>query len=333
MSGKVKSALILITSLVVVACGGGGSGGGGGDTPTLSPLSITTANAPAVSGEVVNATDAVEGFGGGSSGTILAAVTTTGGDRQSLVDVIRSQLDRFPLLQNAASNAVVGAVVGPTTFACAVSGTTTVSGNLADPASLSAGDSLSATFSSCDEGNGSILGGGLSMRVDALSGDPSASVFDITIAVTLNNLTVTDAGETMTGSGDIRLALGSSDGVTLTTALSGNAMAVSGLGRSIALKDYAITSTLNQGTLDYSLTSNGTLQSADLGGSVVFSTVATFQGVGGNFPYTGTYLITGQNSSVRLTALDDVNVVLDIDDNGDGAVDTTVNTTWAAISG
>ena len=176
MSGKVKSALILITSLVVVACGGGGSGGGGGDTPTLSPLSITTANAPAVSGEVVNATDAVEGFGGGSSGTILAAVTTTGGDRQSLVDVIRSQLDRFPLLQNAASNAVVGAVVGPTTFACAVSGTTTVSGNLADPASLSAGDSLSATFSSCDEGNGSILGGGLSMPESLRGGLPDELV-------------------------------------------------------------------------------------------------------------------------------------------------------------
>lgn len=332
MSGKVKSALILMTSLVAVACGGGG-GGGGGDTPTLAPLSITTANAPAVSGEVVNATDAVEGFGGGSSGTILAAVTTTGGDRQSLVDVIRSQFDRFPLLQNAASDALVAAVVGPTTFPCAVSGTTTISGNVADPNSPSAGDSLSATFSSCDEGDGSILGGGLSMRVDALSGDPTASVFDMTVAVTLNNLTVTEAGETMTGSGDIRLTLGSSDGVTLTTALSGNSMAVSGLGRSIALKDYAITSTLNQGTLDYSLTSNGTLESTELGGSVVFSTVATFQGVGGNFPYTGTHLITGQSSSVRLTALDDVNVVLDIDTNGDGAVDATVNTTWAAISG
>jgi hypothetical protein len=331
MSGKWKTALVSLSSLLFVACGGGGGGSGGG-TPTLAPLSITTANAPTVSGEVVNATDAAEGFGGGGSGTILAAVTTTGVDRQSLVDVIRSQLERFSDLQNGASSAVVGVVIGPSVFPCAVSGTTTLSGNLADPATLGPGDNLSATFSSCDEGDGSILNGGLSMSIGALSGDPSAFPFDLTVAVTLNNLTVIEAGETMTGSGDISLALSSSDGVTLATTLSGNSLAISGLGSSGALRNYAITSTLNQGTLDYTLASSGTLESADLAGSVVFSTPAIFQGIGSGFPYTGAYLITGQNSSVRLTALDDVNVVLEVDDNGDGTVDTTVNTTWVAIS-
>jgi hypothetical protein len=333
MLGKGRTALASLTSLVFVACGGGGGGGSGGGTPTLAPLSITTANAPAVSGEVVNATDAVEGFGDGGPGTILAAVTTTGGDRQSLVDVIRSQLERFSELQNDVSGAVVGVVVGPTTAPCAVSGTTTISGNLADPATVGPGDSLSATFNNCDEGDGSILNGGLSMSIGTLLGDPAAFPFDLTVGVTLNNLTVIEAGETMTGSGDISLALSSSDGVTLTTTLSGNALAINGLGSSGALKNYAITSTLNQGTLDYTLTGSGILESTDLDGSVVFSTPTSFQGIGSNFPYAGSYLITGQNSSVRLTALDDVNVVLEIDDNGDGTVDGTLNTTWAAISG
>lgn len=331
MSGKCKTALVSLSSLLFVACGGGG-GGSGGSTPTLAPLSITTANAPAVSGEVVNATDAVEGFGGGGPGTILAAVTTSGGNRQGLVDVIRSQLGWFSVLQNSAPGTLVGVVVGPTSVACAVSGTTTLSGNVADPATFAPGDSLSATFNNCDEGDGSILNGGLSMTIGALSGNPDAFPFDLMVGITLNNLAVTQAGETMTGSGDINLALSSSDGVTLTTTVSGNAVAISGLGSSGALKNYAITTTLNQGTLDYTLASSGTLESADLAGSVVFTTPTSFQGIGSNFPYMGAYLITGQNSSVRLTALDDVNVVLEIDDNGDGGVDTTVNTTWAAIS-
>lgn len=86
------------------------------------------------------------------------------------------------------------------------------------------------------------------------------------------------------GSGDISLALSSSDGVTLTTTLSGNSLAISGLGNSGAIKNYAITSTLNQGTLDYSLASSGTLESTDLAGSVVFSTPSIFQSIGSGFP-------------------------------------------------
>ena len=41
----------------------------------------------------------------------------------------------------------------------------------------------------------------------------------------------------------------------------------------------------------------------------------------------------GNNSSARLTAIDNVNVRIDIDTNGDGAIDDTINTTWVELDG
>jgi hypothetical protein len=43
-------------------------------------------------------------------------------------------------------------------------------------------------------------------------------------------------------------------------------------------------------------------------------------------------LVQGANSSARLTAIDNVNVMIELDVNGDGEADQTINTTWVDLT-
>ncbi len=47
---------------------------------------------------------------------------------------------------------------------------------------------------------------------------------------------------------------------------------------------------------------------------------------------TGNSMTTSSNSSARLVALDNVNVRIDLDSDGNGSVDETILTTWANLT-
>ena len=58
----------------------------------------------------------------------------------------------------------------------------------------------------------------------------------------------------------------------------------------------------------------------------------TFAGSGENFPGTGHLLVTGaDNATLLLRTIDDVNVEIDADYDGDGAVDETLFLTWVEL--
>ena len=85
---------------------------------------------------------------------------------------------------------------------------------------------------------------------------------------------------------------------------------------------------------DYSIDIAGTIDSTILGGSVTFITEQPF--VGNDFnvsdePTEGVLLMTSNfdNSQARLTAQPDgVNVMIEVDADGDGVFEETVMTTW-----
>jgi hypothetical protein len=83
----------------------------------------------------------------------------------------------------------------------------------------------------------------------------------------------------------------------------------------------------------YTQTSSGTLNSTLLSGVVSYATPVDFEGSGLDYPDVGEFLVTGSNSSSRLTAIDNVNVRIDIDTDGNGTTDETIDTTWAALEG
>ena len=83
----------------------------------------------------------------------------------------------------------------------------------------------------------------------------------------------------------------------------------------------------------YTLSASGTVNSTALSGSVTYTTTVTFQGAGGGYPFAGEMLLTGANgATIRLIALDETNVRIETDTDGDGVVDDTEDTTWDDIA-
>jgi hypothetical protein len=75
--------------------------------------------------------------------------------------------------------------------------------------------------------------------------------------------------------------------------------------------------------------SSGTLDSSVLAGVINYSTPVTFQGFDFDYPSSGEFLVTSGTSSLRLIALDSVNVRIEI--NNDGVIEI-IDTTWAAFA-
>ena len=65
------------------------------------------------------------------------------------------------------------------------------------------------------------------------------------------------------------------------------------------------------------MVTQGTLSTTRLAGPVDYSPPVTFAGLGANYPYTGEFLVVGENSSLRLVADNDVDVHIDIDSDGE----------------
>jgi hypothetical protein len=81
----------------------------------------------------------------------------------------------------------------------------------------------------------------------------------------------------------------------------------------------------------YMRSSSGTLDSTQLSGVIRYSTPVTFQGIGSDFPNAGEFLVQGATSSLRLIAENNTDVSIEIDSDGDGNVDQTIETTWAEL--
>jgi hypothetical protein len=86
----------------------------------------------------------------------------------------------------------------------------------------------------------------------------------------------------------------------------------------------------------YSQDSSGSLSSQNIAGSVDFESTETFTGVytgsESNNPEAGVMVVRGAaGSSESITVLDSVNVQVEVDVEGDGTVDETIQTTWGAL--
>ena len=132
---------------------------------------------------------------------------------------------------------------------------------------------------------------------------------------------------------------------TVTVDLTGNPLAITSIaGNSLSVQTNSQTETTSNfstvQTVDtsvtpepYTLTSSGSINSTELGGAVTYSTPVSLQGMGSDNPFAGEFLVTGADgASIRLIALDSVNVRIEIDTDGDGIVDATEDTTWADIA-
>lgn len=316
---------LTIAASLLSACGGGG-GGGSGAPPTQPPtaqngLAFSAANAkPAVIVAYGAATQSLQpGVLVGSS-----SVTSTGNSdgQKSQSSTVQTQAPQ------------VGPF-GPDTTDCDVAGTRTASGNIAGLLGFTTGDQINLDSNDCDDGLGQVVNGRFEMTVESFSGDLLTGIFRLTTAVRLNEFEVAAESATIRSNGDATATIDTTGSPLIVTSVAGSSMTTQIVNtRTDTVSNFESTQTVDISIVPepYTLTSSGTVDSTELAGTVEYSTPFTFQGSGTDYPFAGELLLTGANGgTIRLIAVDNVNVRIDTDTNGDGAVDIIEFTTWADI--
>jgi len=316
--------LALATTLLVSSCGDGSYVDGPGSTNTGGGLSLTSANAQSAAVVVMNAA-----FGSADLASVGGSIGLSGNVpgssakaayRESQSGFLVNVLQKIPF--------------GPDEFPCDVSGSMTISGDIADPLTLTAGDTFSVDANACNDGFGEVLDGLMTMTVTEFSGDLFLQMYLLGMNATLDALQVTTADDVISSTGDTAVSLDTRVAQFVSATVSGSSMATSSNAGTETLTDYQTSQTVDAGAAlaPYTLTSFGTIDSSLLSDIVSYTTPVQFEGFGVDFPDTGELLISGNNSSVRLIALDNVNVRIELDNDGNGSVDETIETTWAALT-
>ena len=320
---------VLSASLTIAACGGsgdfgdisggGGFGGGGSSTTTYA---ITSGKAP-----VATRASWEAALGSGSFGTTGGQVLSTGnpGDfakaspASHSVGLIANVLQKIPF--------------GPEVSPCLVDGAVTLSGDIADPLTLTTGDTFNILFEACDDGFGEVIDGMIDMTVREFTGDLLAGTYLLSMDTVATDLQVFTASDTVTSNGDATVTEDTTRTPYIESGVSGTSMTVDYNGMSETLSNYVSDQTVDGGeqTLPYTLSAAGTLDSTELNGVIQYSTPVTFAGEGFDYPSSGSLVVEGLDSSARLTAIDNVNVTIEVDVDGDGTYDETLELTWAEL--
>lgn len=317
--------IALISIVTLAACGGGGSGNKNTTTPS-SNMTITSANATEASRVSYESAQMNASLGTLSSETGLTASTPGG-------------FSKLGSGMSAAANSNVSSAqvpIPPTVSACAGGGTLTISGDIADiiTFNLTQGDFFLIDFDMCSDGAGSTIDGVLDYVVDAFSGNFLGGLYDLTMTMSIENFQLATPEDVVTMNGVATARLDTLLTPAVAAEVSGPSITVDTNNSTETLTNFASSQTLDAGVSPspYTMTASGTLDSSQLNGTVQYSTPTPFSGFDNDYPDTGVMLIMGEASSARLTAVDNVNVMIEIDTNGDGSYDEIINTTWAELT-
>ena len=316
---------VLCTSVLIAACGSGGDQFGG-TRPSTTTFAITPANATTATRVSWEAALASGDFGNLGSGAVVSTSSPGDFSKPGLATSLAGKL----------INPVQMDPLGPNVRSCFSSGIVTTTGDVADVTleTLRAGDTIREVYESCDDGFGEVIDGTIDLTVGEFTGDFESGLFMLSLDVVLTDLQVVTGTDTVVNNGDTTVTLDSMQSPFVRAGASGTSMTVDSNASSETLSSYTSRQTIDAGvqTLPFTLAAAGTLDSTQLAGVVQYSTPVTFAGEGFDFPSSGTLLVEGENSSARLTAVDNINVTIEIDVNGDGVVDDTINTTWVALT-
>ena len=327
---KLNRLLVTVMGLVLAACG---SSGGGGDTPPVvsPPASVTidANNAALVAKVSYGAAQDSGEFGDAGGGIPLLASGPAG----------VSKLDRAfaAAAKVSPGNSGSSVPIPEERVMCAAGGWVTLSGAIADPVTpkLSKDDFFEFFFEMCDEGTGEVTDGRLRADVMSFSGDLLNESFALTMKFTFTMFQVMEGAETYMTGGDATVALDALNLPFAATTISGIEITIDGNTNSETLTNYSHDVTFDGNFIPapFTMLAVGTLESTELSGVVEYSTRMMFAGFEGEYPSTGELLVDGMSSGLLLEAVDNVNVIIHIDTNGDGTFDgTPIVTTWAALT-
>lgn len=330
-------------AMLAVACGGGGDAG----PPAPASVLISAANQDTVARASLASMMPLLTVPVVPAAAQASAPTPSAGLAHMVLEVTRFGIK--PPTQPTAGIARPTALY-PTVYPCRISGTLTYVWNDADgSATVSPGDSVSMTFSQCNDAPGLVFNGKLGMTIAGYWATTAAE--DLTGSITYQALAMVDAAGSFLMDGGVTFHINrteTADGVDM---LSSFTVASGGLTvdkRSVAggLSDtFAYRAGYAASDHDFSssvpsvpswevITVSGTFRTAALGGELSLSTLVPFKSVfmdptGDIFPSEGQLLATGQsNTKLGLSATATVQVRMDLCDDGDNTWEASKTVTW-----
>jgi hypothetical protein len=279
----------------------------------------------------LNAQSSAAGDLGGSVATgVSINIGRTGLIRASLQQLYRG------LDAKSAGNLVTGV---ETSKSCADGGSISAKATIAVEGQVSSGDNVSITANNCVEG-GLKLNGGVSFAFSDVTGTiGSEAAWSATLAILYSNFTTEAKGEVLRVNGDLRLGYSQTSSVVASASATGNSLQISFTRNGTTVVDRTMSNFNYSGTINsdvFTYSANYTLSGklGKLGNtSYTVKTNTPFKATGSAFPSEGSLTVTAtDNTALTLTALDSINVRIDLDTNGDGKIDETINTTWSDLS-
>jgi len=327
---------VVVFGVGIALAAGCGGGGGGGDNPPVvvnpgnpaipaSDATIVSTNALEISGTAI-----LGGLYGGDPG-VLTSAGLVGADPGA--DAPLSKVSAQ--IANKALAAGFAKPFGPETSLCALAGTVTVSGNLASDQTLTAGDVFNMRFNKCDDGEGQVFDGPVTMTLEAFEGDLFTGFLAFGMAINFQNLAVTEGGETHAFNGDATVFVDTLAYPAISAETSGRSLSVAGAARTMALANYSTSTVTDQSSIPaaFSIDASGRVGVAPHGW-VNYSVLEPFAGFGEVSPTSGVMQITGgAGSKVTAIAQADGQIRLDLDFDGDGVVDESRLVSWADLEG
>jgi len=172
------------------------------------------------------------------------------------------------------------------------------------------------------------------LTVSAFDGDIFSGLYDLSMTMIISTLQVTTPTEVLSTNGNATARLNLLELLYAEATVSGSSITMDYNSMSDTLFAFSSMQTVDAGAPDqpFTMVTQGTLTTTRLAGSVAYSTPVMFAGLGSSYPYTGEFLVAGDNSSIRLVVDNDVDVHIDIDSDGDTVIDETIVTTWAELA-
>lgn len=319
----VTSTTVLL--FLIGACGGGSSSVPVPPIPTASKATIDSGNSQAVASRSINA--ALQSVRFTNVTGVIGLTASKSASQTKLGVTIDSKISGL-------GTVVAQIPVGPETKLCAVRGSVTISGEIASPTTLTVNDFFDIDWDNCDDGNGAIIDGLLGLTVTSFEGDRVSGQMLLGSSLRVANLLVTSSNEFSNANGDVSFTLDTLTPPLTIVTTSGSSFEVSSVTSAETLSNFSSTVTDDASAFPSTVTTvaMGTITSTQFDGEVTYETPVAFEALGDAYPHSGELLVTGaNNATVRLIALDEVNVRIEADYDGDGTVDETIDTTWDAL--
>ena len=327
-----RSALLILAAVLQTACGGGGGGDSGSNPPPPPPPTgdtITSTNGQSVATGVVTSTLFVKDLGLPDVAGPFVPTAVTGRPEQAktalnvaIGEGMRRGITALRGIETTSED----------TIDCSLGGAITITTNIATDGTLTIGDVVSAVFDACIESDGT-LNGAVDLTVNAVTGDVSNPPFSAGLDVSIDQVSLEQGDSLTSANGALGATISSDTPEDLELVLAGTELATSVGDDTIVLRDFTIDEVDDLSGGGYTLVVSGTFESAALG-TYDFDTATTLTGSGGDFPSAGELVIHGaSDTSAHVIALDDTNVRVELDTNGDGAADESTDMTWADIGG